>query len=202
MNMRFISTGIAAATAGLLIALAPAIAAPGGAHGAPAGHGSNPNGTSPVGAPAVHGNTDRGHSEGKGKNDLGKTHVIGSISAISGNTVTVRSGKGTLQTFTLTPAEIASVRTGEHIVLFTNGGTTVTRLEPADMTLHGVVTNVVPNTLSRKTMVTVRLPNGKLRTITVANEAAENMRLRKGEPVIISTTTGFLTPPSITVKPH
>ena len=198
MNTRFLSSIAGTVVGSLLIGLGPALAAPGGAHGAP---GAKPNGPPPVGAPAVHGDTDRGHSEGKGRNDLGKTHVIGTVSAINGNMVTIRSGKNTVQTFTLTPAQAAEVRSGEHIVLFTNG-TVVNRLEPANMTLHGVVTGVVPNSVSRKTMVTVRLPNGRTQTMIVANEAAENMKLRKGEPVVLTTTNAFLTQPTITVVPR
>jgi molybdopterin-binding protein len=201
MNTRFLSSIAGTVVGSLLIGLGPALAAPGGAHGAPGGLGPKPNGVPPVGAPAVHGDTDRGHSEGKGRNDLGKTHVIGTVSAINGNMVTVRSGKNTVQTFTLTPAQAAEVRSGEHIVFFTNGAT-VTRIAPANMTLHATVLNVVPSSLSHKTMVTVRLPNGRTQTMIVANEAAENMKLRKGEPVVLTTTNAFLTQPTITVVQH
>jgi molybdopterin-binding protein len=183
-----------------LLASGPVYAAPGGHPGGPpAGHGANPNGTHPVGAPVIKGDTDRGRSEGKGRNDLHGAHVLGRVASVSGNMVTVRMSNGTTQTFTLTPAQVAEIRSGEHVVFFTNGATNVTRIAPADVSFRGVVTSVVPNSASHKSTVTVRLPNGKLRTITVANEAAENMRLREGKPVIVTTTTGFLTQPTVTV---
>jgi len=177
-----------------------ASAAPGGVHGPPPSHG-NPNGAPPIGMPATQGDTDRGLSEGKGHNDIHGAHVIGRVTGLNGNVVTV-STNGNIRTFTLTPAQIAEIRTGEHLVIFTNGGTAVSRVEPADVSLRGVVTGFALSPASHKTMVTVRLPNGKLRTITVANEAAENMQLRKGEPVVVTTNTAFFTPASIQVSAH
>jgi hypothetical protein len=108
--------------------------------------------------------------------------------------VSVRNANGAVQILKLTPAQAAELRTSEHVVIF-NGGAGVTEVEPADVAVRGVITRVDKD----KTTVTIRLPNGKLRTITVAREAAENMLHREGRPVIISTHTAFTTPATIQV---
>jgi hypothetical protein len=186
MNRLISTIGVAALAAALLMGTPTGSRADkGGTHGGPpAVH--NPNGVPPIGMPSTNGDTDRGKSEGRGKNDL-RAHFVGNISSISGSTVTLRTRTGLLKTFVVTPEEAAEIRNGQHIVMFTSGGA-VTRFEPADEALHGTLVS------DTKTTVTLRLPNGKLRTITVAPEAAENMALRKGEPVIVSTTTAFTTP--------
>jgi hypothetical protein len=68
------------------------------------------------------------------------------------------------------------------------------------VTTHAVITKLFTNSKNHKTTVVLRLPNGKFKTITVGNEAAENMRLRKGEPVIISETPGVSTPKIVVIK--
>lgn len=113
--------------------------------------------------------------------------IIGAVSAITGNVVNLIVPSGAVETFTLTPAQVVQVRTRERIVVFTRSHV-VTRVVPAVQTVRGVITRV------GKTTVTLRLPNGRLQTIRVAPEAAENMRLRRGRPVVVSTTTAFTTP--------
>lgn len=196
MLIRHTLVALIGGLAGALLLSLPAAAAPGG--NGNHGNGGNPNGNPPVGQPIIKGDTDRGHSENKGRSGIAGAHVIGSVTLIHGDVVTIRSSNGTTQAFTLTPAQVAEVRAGEHVVFFTNGAS-VTKVSPAIVSFHGVITSLVPNATTRKTTVVVRLPNGKLNTISVANEAAENMLLRKGEPVIVSTSTAFLTPPTITV---
>jgi hypothetical protein len=99
-----------------------------------------------------------------------------------------------MRTFKLTPAQAAELRTNEHIMVF-NTGVTVTKVEPADVIIHAVVAGADRD----KSTVTIRLPNGRLQTITVAPEAVENMMHREGRPVIVSTHTAFTTPATIQV---
>lgn len=198
MVKRLAILAVAGLAASTIFALGPAsvaIAAPSHGVGSNPGVRHNPNGPPPIGKPATNGDTDRGHSGGKGNNERpGTTHVVGVVRAISGDMVSVRNADGTVQILKLTPAQAAELWTSEHVVIF-NSGAQVTKVEPADVILRGVVTHVDRD----KTTVTVRLPNGKLRTVTVAPEAAENMLHREGRPVVVSTHTAFTTPALIQV---
>ena len=164
---------------------------PGGGPGAAGAH--NPNGTPPIGKPATLGpDTDRGHSEGKGRTDTAGKHFLGRVTTIRGEAVTILMPTGTVRTFTVGTALLPTVRVGERVVLFTrSGGVLVTRAAPAVQTVRGTLVGV------GKTTVTVLLPNGRMHTITVAPEAAENMLRDKGRPVIVSTRTAFTEPVTI-----
>lgn len=196
MEKRLAILAVAGVAASTMFALGPAtvaLAGPGHSIGHNPGVGHNPNGPPPIGKPVTNGDTDRGHSGGKGNNErAGTTHVIGVVKTISGNVISVRNANGTMQTLKLTRAQAAELRANEHVMIF-NGGVLGSKVEPADVILRGVVTHVDRD----KTTVTIRLPNGKLRTITVAPEAAENMMHREGRPVIVSTHTAFTTPATI-----
>jgi|GEM_PF-4714405 len=184
--------GLAFSTISALGLGSVALAVPG--HGVGPNPGHNPNGPPPIGKPVTHADTDRGHSAGKGNTErTGTTRVIGVVRAISGDLVSVRNANGAVQILKLTPTQAAELRTSEHVVIFNGAG--VTEVEPADIILHGVVTGVDKD----RATVTIRLPNSKLRTITVAREAAENMLHREGRPVIISTHTAFTTPATVHV---
>lgn len=181
-----------AATISTLGLASVAVADPGHGIGHNPGLGHNPNGPPPIGKPATHGDTDRGHSAGKGNNErTGATHALGVVRSISGDLVSVRNANGAVQILKLTPTQVAALRTSENVVIFSGAG--VTDVEPADVALRGVITHVDKD----KAAVTIRLPNNKLRTITVAPEAVENMMHREGRPVIISTHSAFTTPATI-----
>lgn len=119
--------------------------------------------------------------------------IIGLVQLISGNVATLLLDNGLTQTFTLTPVEEETVNVGERVVLFRSSAQpmVITRVVPAVQTVRGVLVSAT------KTTVVVRLPNGALRTITVAPEAAINMRHREGRPVIVRTRTAFTRPVSV-----
>lgn len=118
--------------------------------------------------------------------------IIGTVSAINGDMVTLLVPSGTVQTFAFTPAQIVQIRTGQRIAVF-RSGRTVARVAPAVQTVRGTIESV------GKTTVTLRLPNGRTQTVKVAPTAAHNMMLREGRPVIVKTTTAFTTP--VTIQP-
>lgn len=156
------------------LALALALtASPFGALAGPRGGGGmgHTNGPPPVGKPATHGDTDRGNSEGQGHNDKHPNRLVARVASLSGSTLVVRMPDGRLRTFTASPSVLGQVRPalGANVVLFTNGGVVVQRVLPADVTFTGVVSKM------SKDQVTFRLPNGQLRTITVARAAVAHM---------------------------
>jgi hypothetical protein len=93
----------------------------------------NPNGTAPIGKPAVRGpDTDRGMSEGKGHTDTMHTSMSRSpmkarLISLTRTTATVRLANGTLQTFMISGDTFGDLNRhiGQRVVFRTSNGTLI-----------------------------------------------------------------------------
>jgi len=150
---------------------------------------SNSNGALPIGKATSAPDTDRGHSEGKGRTDVapGKP-TIGRVATFSGTTLTLTLPTGVSKTFTVDAHAFGqlNVHKGAELAVTSSDGVYATSVTPAEQTIRGTVESVSANT----SQVTLSLPNGKTLTIMVAPEAAAHMALSKGIPLTLASHDG------------
>lgn len=179
-------------SAGVNVGVPPA-GVPGGVHvpSAPNPGGitnpGNPNGTAPIGAPGTRGDTDRGHSEGKGNNDLVRgQRLIGKVASLQGSTLTLMLPNGTTKSFLVDPHAFGQMRPlrGKSVAIESSDGTRANTVVDADQTIDGSVTGMT------KDSVTLRLPNGKTQTLSVAGAALAHMNLKPGTHVRVTSHDG------------
>lgn len=180
---------------------------PGGIGGGPPGgmpgaaripNTTTPNGMPPIGRPTSAPDTDRGRSEGKGQTDTtshGKP-VIGKVASFNGSTLTLTLPNGTTKTFTVDPHAFGQLRPtpGQNVAVETNNGTEASSVVAADQTISGTVT------ATSLTSVTIQLPNGQTRTISVAPQAATRMNLSPGVPVTVVSHDGGASAATIRIR--
>lgn len=221
ISFRSVSVGALAALLSLsLVAFADASGGPGG--GRPGGIGGppggmpggaripttlppviqpnsrNPNGTPPVGKSTSAPDTARGRSEGKGQTDTtshGKP-VVGKVASFNGSTLTLTLPNGTTKTFTVDPHAFGQLKPkqGQNVAVEMKNGSEASSVVAADQTIRGTVT------ASSLTSVTIKLPNGQTRTISVAPQAATRMKLSPGVPVTIVSHDGGASAAAISIR--
>lgn len=147
----------------------------------------NPNGTTPVGAPGKRGDTDRGRSEGKGNDDLAHgQRLVGKVASFHGSTLTLLLPNGTTKTYTVDPHAVGQMKPtrGESLAVESSDGMRATTIVDADQTIDGSVASMTKDSL------TLRLPNGKTQTLSVAASALAHMNLQPGTDVRVTSHDG------------
>ncbi len=169
------------------VTIVPGFAEAHGGHGPSVAPG-NPNGAEPVGKAAGAPDTDRGRSEGKGHTDLLRQEkpTVGRVASFSGSRLTLSLPDGTSKTFSVDAHAFGQMRPtrGESVAVESGDGVHARSVAAADRTIRGSLTAV-----SRDT-VTLKLPNGRTQTISVAPEAATRMNLSPGMPLTVISHDG------------
>ncbi|GAC1389043.1 MAG: hypothetical protein NVSMB31_04360 [Vulcanimicrobiaceae bacterium] len=154
---------------------------------------NNPNGMPPIGRPASPGpDTDRGHSEGQGKNDQSVAAnvrpTVGKVASFSGTTLTLKLPNGTTKTFTVNEHAFGQLKpaAGQDLAVRSKNGTDVDSVVPANTTITGSVKSVT------RSAVTLLLPNGRTVTVNVAPQAVAHLKLTPGsQATLVSQDGGF-----------
>ena len=159
---------------------------------------TNPNGTPPIGKPTSAPDTDRGRSEGKGQTDTTshRKPVVGKVASFNGSTLTLTLPNGTTKTFTVDPHAFGQLKPkqGQNVAVEIKNGSEASSVVAADQTIRGTVT------ASSLTSVTIKLPNGQTRTISIAPQAATRMNLSPGVPVTIVSHDGGASAAAISIR--
>ncbi|HEV2262875.1 MAG TPA: hypothetical protein VGR69_11365 [Candidatus Rubrimentiphilum sp.] len=155
----------------------------------------NPNGTPPVGRATNAPDTDRGRSEGKGRTDT--TRTMGTVASFTGTTLTLKLPTGITKTFTVNAHARGQLKPGAAVVVTTRpNSSSVVSIVPANQSVTGTVVGTT------KTTVTLKLPNGRTQTISVASQAAAHMNLTPGSVVTVMSNNGGMTATKIIVRPR
>lgn len=206
MRKRLIGACAATALLGLAsIAAAHPGGGPGGVPGGLPGHSAgvpgsigNPNGAPPIGRATNAPDTDRGHSEGKGHTDLHQKPTVGRVTSFNGSLLTLTLPNGSTKTFAVDSRAFGQLRPakGMRVAVTSNDGAHASLVVPADQTIRGTVSAI------SKDLVTLKLPNGRQETISVAPQAAANMNLTPGASVIMTSHDGGVTALRVSVDRH
>ena len=181
----------------------PSAGPPGGMPGNMPGFPHMPSGLpntvpSPLGRPSsAPPDTDRGRSENKGKTDQTPSNrTAGTVASFSGTTLTLTLPTGVTKTFTVDAHAFGQLKpqAGQRVVVQSDGTGKVMAVMPADETVSGTVLG------STRQTVTLRLPNGQTRTITVASAAASRLNLQPGMQVTLVSHDAGQTAASVVVK--
>jgi len=103
---------------------------------------------------------------------------------------------GTTKTFTVDPHAFGQLKPqpGQKVAVDSQNGTEANSVVAADQTISGTVT------AASLTSVTIQLPNGQTRTISVARQAAGRMNLTPGVPVTVTSHDGGASASEISIQ--